>query len=353
MSGFGPIKRRCLARVPGRTNPYRIASINPQIGTRGPARTKEEYTFYIRSTDRFYTESPNSFTVKIPDGPSIPVNSNVKIQLVQASIPNNFYLLRNQRVRIAWATNFDDILLAWDNIDLQLKKEKILTGFYNMTTDDNKYITEVVDQLDDPLPLLYWDSRTNRLLNRTKFYLRIEVMDDYGRRALGFPDDSQRRNLEGLFPILKNIPANVMFLSPFPGDFEEWQNNVSSIGIEPGNEVDIPYALLNPMVQVPTSIYIRLSNEQLPSVYETVEPDIISNTDHSTIIAMIPCSAGFGQLITYYNDFFFSELDARQDFKEFKLELCDEDGRVVPANSCPDWQCQIKLIWRPEDKAAR
>jgi hypothetical protein len=77
----------------------------------------------------------------------------------------------------------------------------------------------------------------------------------------------------------------------------------------------------------------------------------MENTTRSNIVAMIPCFAGFGQLLTYTNDFIFTEITARQDFKEFVIFLCDEDGfEIIPSS---DWQVGIRLVWRTEDKLAR
>lgn len=346
--------RRTRMLIPGRSSSYVIGSqLNPTIGFRGGNRNREEYHFYCRSSDRLPNETMARFTVRVPDGPVIPANSNVKLQVFAASIPNTLYLLKFAVVKIAWSPIATDLIGTFDNLTCS-KATKLFNGYYDMTDPEQSVFFTQWYNNQLPVDLLYFDVRSGKLINRTNYYIRIDIEDERARKAFGYPTLTQRSALEQFllsrgFPLTLLQYPETIILTPFP-NFLAWTTNEPFVYDD--SILSFKVAMPNPMVLIPATLYIRMS-ERLDYTFESepISTDLRTNAVHSNIVAMIPCSAGFGQMLTYANDFIFTEITARQDFKEFVVQLCDEDGNeVVPEL---DWQMGLRLVYRAEDRLAR
>lgn len=381
MSCRASIRRKRLL-IPGRsTSLVPSSQVNPRIGYKGQRRNFEEFLVYVNSADRDPVDTSSSFTVKIPDGPVFPINSRIQVQVFAASIPNTFYYLQNEYVEVSV---YKDIPSIVANAKPERDIKRWLNGTYDPQNDTDLAVmsTSSTSGFD-----LFFDRRTKHFMNRNKDkWIKIKVSSAAGRLAYGFPDEIIRSQISSYFSgvisslgqntIIAQLATilsdeNVMLLAPNPDiDFVGSSNEALSnsanlrkttIVQQDSNgtkifEKTLPFTMAiapRPSIFIPLCYYINMDCS-FENVFETTDMDArkISNCTQSQTLCMIPVTSDFYSVLTYMNDInMYQEFTNRQDFKQFRITITDENGIEVSPNL--DWSLGIRIRWEPEDHFAR
>jgi hypothetical protein len=325
------------------------SNVNPLIGYRGKARSENELTLFVNSADRDASESANLFKIKIPEGPTFPINSVVKYQLFQASLPAHIYYF-----------NMEKVVYSYSVSGTAYTTTKYLNGFYDMsdfvaesnpgvysspqdmTVPSGNYICYVNYSSTNYALVLGYDKRTGKIFNNRSTPITITVSSEKGRLAFGMPEGVLVHTLAGS-PVKEPDDGSSVYdqRAKYARDgsyaFTDWDWN--------------NYAMPFPMQQMPTCLYVRI-NEVLETTYETKESEYNCNTSRSDILAQIPVNAGFGGIITYLNADTMYEVPLKSDCKELELSLVDEYNLPVDLHGF-DWQCVLRVFWQSQDFSAR